>query len=139
MSTVFQFEPSGKIKLPPDEELAKLDGDNAVLAYTSGVMQDGRPYYAYVAVRPSLYKKFRQITAARQSVILGEYGELLEAGIATTPPLEVVQKMKNQYGCDPDYEQNIVQEALKQQAIFIQKKEDDRIGDIVNMLKKRTQ
>ena len=139
MTTVFQFEPSGKIKLPSDEELTKLDGDNAILAYTSGVMQDGRPYYAYVAVRPSLYKKFRQLTAACQSMILSEYGEVIEAGIAAAPPPEVVQKMKDQYGCDPAYEDNLVKEALKQQAVFVQKKEDDRIGDIVNMLKKRTQ
>jgi len=136
-STTFQFQASGKIKLPPDEELTKLDGDNAILAYTSGKMQDGRPYYAYIAVRPSLYKKFRQLTAARQTIILRDYGEVLEAGFASSPPPEIVQKMKDQYGCDPDYEDNLVKEALKQQAVFVQKKEDDRINDIVNMLKKR--
>jgi hypothetical protein len=137
--TVFTFEPSGKIALPSDEELLRLDKENAIIAYTSGVTQEGKSYYAFVAVRPSAYKKFRRLTLAKQPIILSEYGDVLASGYTARPEPEVVEMMQQKYGCDLDYETSLVNEALKQQGVFAKKHEEKRIDDIVSMLKKRAQ
>ena len=133
--TVFNFEPSGKLKLPSQEELLKADNDAAILTYSHGTM-DGNPYWAYVAVKPSKYREFSRRSAARESLVFKDYGTVLAGGFAASPPAEVVREMQEKYGADPAYEDKLVAEANKQQDAFVAKREEKRIMDIVTMLKK---
>ena len=133
---VFDSEPSGRLKLPSQEELLKADEDAAILAYSCGTMSDGRPYWAYVAVKPSLYRQFYKLSAARQTMVLSNYGEVLAIGHATEPPPEVVRAMREKYGADPAYEDKLIAEANRQQDVSVKNQEEKRIMDIVTMLKK---
>ena len=94
----FSFEVSGKIKAPTAEQLAALDAESSVLAYTSGTMPDGRHFYAYVAVTPSRYAEFHRKTAAREQMIIGEYGEVIEGGFEASAPADIRQRMREEYG-----------------------------------------
>jgi len=134
MSHSFTFESGGKVKLPSDEELAKADGETAILAYSNGTTEDGRPYYAYVAVKPSKYKEFYALTAARQALVIAEYGSVIRGGFEKEPPLEVLNEMREIYGFDNEFQEKLAHEAKKQLVAFLQKEEEARIDGIVRML-----
>jgi hypothetical protein len=136
--TTFAFDASGRVKPPTAELLAEADGNIAILAYSHGEMQDGRPYYAYLAVKPSLYEEFSRRSAARETFPLGQYGMILASDFATGPTPEVITYMHDVYGFDEKYERNLEQEIKLQQDAFM-KAEDKRLGDIASMLKKKNQ
>jgi len=129
------FDESGKLKPPTAEELAEADRDTAILCYTTGVLDDGRPYYAYIAVTPSRYSEFMQKTKARYVMVLGEYGTVIAAGFETEAPAEVKQEMRDKYGFDEEYQEKLIQRVRAEQDTFMKAKEDKRIMDIVAMLK----
>jgi hypothetical protein len=136
--TSIEFEASGKVKRPSGEELAQADEEMAVLSYVHGTMEDGRPYYAYVAIKPSRYREFHALTAARKAMVIGDYGTVIAAGFESEPPPEVVKEMREAYGFDDQYEGKLKQEALKQQQAFFEEQEKTRIDDIVRKLKRKS-
>lgn len=135
MMTSFDFESSGKLQLPSQGELLSADEDSAILAYSHGTVEDGRDYWAYIAIKPSLYRSFYKLSAARQTLALDEYGTVLAAGFTKEPPPEVRHEMKEKYGADPHYEDKLVAEANRQQDVFVKHQEEKRMADIVTMLK----
>jgi hypothetical protein len=135
--TSFSFEPSGKMKLPSAQELAEADKDMAILAYSSGKAADGQAYWAYIAVTPSLYRSFHALSAAKQSLVLNDYGTVLEAGFGDAPPAEIMQAMKDDFGFDAGYTQKIVDDITGQQSAIAHNHEEQRLMDIVTMLKKK--
>ena len=135
--TKIAFESSGKVKVSSPEALVEADNDMAILGYVHGTMEDGRPYYAYVAIIPSRYREFHALTAAKKAMVIGQYGTVIAAGFESEPPAEVVKEMQEVYGFDDQYEAKLKQEALKQQEVFFVNQEKVRIDDIVAMLKKK--
>ena len=135
--TSIAFDSSGKVKHSSADELAQADQNTAILSYVHGTMEDGRPYYAYVAVKPSKYREFHALTAAKKAMVIGEYGTVVAAGFELEPPADVVKEMREVYGFDDEYETKLKQEGLKQQEAFFAKQEKTRIDDIVAMLQKR--
>ena len=133
----YRFETFGTLELPTDQELVLLDKDNAILAYSQGIMEDGRAYWAYIAVIPSRYREFRTLTAARTSLQLRDYGEIIDAGYGEDAPESVHETMRREYGFNPAFKQHIIDDITAQQRAFVQAREDQRIDDIVAMLKKR--
>ena len=134
----FAFEGAGKVKLSSGEELAKADQETAILAYTSGTTDDDRPYYAYVAVKPSKYQEFYALTSAKQALVIAEYGTIICGGFEEKPPLEVMNEMREIYGFDDGYEERLAQEAKRQLVAFLEKEEKARIDGIVRMLKHKS-
>ena len=134
---MFSFEPSGNMAMPSDEELAQADLVNSILVYSNGARDDGLPYYAFIAVRPSKYREFQDLSEQRQSFLLSEYGTVLAMGMEAEAPPEVIQEMRERYGFDPEYKEKLLLEARRQQDSFLTKKEEQRIGDIVTMLKRK--
>jgi len=130
------FDSSGQVKQPSPEELAKTDQTKAILSYIHGTMDDGRPYWAYVAVRPSKYQEFYVLTVSMKPMVIGNYGTVVAAGFESTPPQEVVMEMREVYGFDDQFEAKLKTEALKQREALFDKQEAKRIDDIVGMLKK---
>ena len=134
------FDSSGKVKPSSPEELAEADKNTYILCYVHGTMEeDGRPYYAYVAIVPSKYREFHALTAARKTMVIGDYGTVVAADFEFEPPPEVVEEMRHVYGFDDQLETKLRNEALKQQQAFFEKQEVKRIDDIVAMLKKKQQ
>ena len=134
--TAIAFEASGKVKSPSADELAEADKGSAILGYVDGTMEDGRPYYAFVAIIPSKYQEFHALTAAKKPMVIGKYGTVFAAGFESQPPPEVVKEMREVYGFDNQLGAKLEAEALKQKKAFFDKQETTRIDDIVAMLKK---
>jgi hypothetical protein len=136
--TEFVFDTSGRVQQPSPEALAQADEDLAILGFVHGAMEDGRPYYAYVAIKPSQFREFHALTTAKKAMVIGEYGTVIAAGFEFEPPPEVVQEMRDVYGFDDQYEAKLKREAIRQQAAFFANQEKARIDDIVAMLKKQS-
>ena len=134
--TGFEFDQQGNIREYSAAEYQLADEEIAILAYTHGTMHDGRPYYAYVAVKPSLYKAFYAKTAARESMLIGDYGTVVAGGFEESAPPHVVEQMRA-LGFNDDYEANLMAEAQKQLKAHLDRQEVERIAGIVDMLKTR--
>jgi len=115
--------------------LQKADAASSIIAYTNGVTNDGRPYYAYVAVKPSLYREFCELTSARKTIVLNDFGGIIEGNFEASPPAHVVARMREEYGFDENYEQAIKEEVSRQRGKFTAKQEEKRLMDIVAMMK----
>jgi len=131
------FEDSGKVVKPSIEELLAADNDSAIIAYTDGIAEDGRPYYAYIAVKPSMYEEFHALTSARKPIVLEDYGTILAGDYAASAPPSVKQAMRETYGFDENFIEKIKENIMKMGKVFFEKKEDNRIMDIVGMLQKQ--
>lgn len=134
MSSPLNFDSSGKVKASTEEELAIADETSVILGYINGTLADGRPYYAYVAITPSKYREFYELTAARTPLTIEDYGFIIMFGYDYAPPPEVVEKMRNDYGFDENYGQKLKQDAEAQQKVFLDKQEASRLKDIVGKM-----
>lgn len=137
-ATEILFEPSGKVMRPSTNDLQQADQDTVILGYLHGDMNDGRPYYAYVAIQPSKYSELHALTAARKSIVIGNYGTVIAAGFNSEPPPEIIQEMRDIYGFDEQYEAKLKQEAIRQRAVFLANREKAHIDKIVAMLQQKT-
>jgi hypothetical protein len=131
----YLFEPSGQLKVPSEQELKDIDIEVAIICYTNGTTEDGRPYYAYVAVTPSKYMEFHRMTAARNTIVLNEYGRIVAGGFEAKPPPDVIRKMREDYGYDEHFAQKLKDEVTRQRGTFSTNQEEKRLMDIVSMLK----
>ena len=136
MSSV-SFKTSGELIPPTAEELAEEDNDSAILCYTDGMMEDGRPYYAYVAVKPSKYLEFKAITDRGGGMTIADYGEVIAGDFEAKPPITVVTEMRDKYGFDEKFVEKVVRRIRLEQDKFMEQKEKKRLDDIVAMLKKK--
>lgn len=82
----FRFDNAGNVAPPDVKKLAEADEDSAILVYMTGTVQDGRPYYAYIAVKPSLYCEFMDMKDANAQITPEEYGVLIASGFDQSPP-----------------------------------------------------
>ncbi len=86
------------------ELLADLDRSNSVLYLSKGILADGRPYYAYLAIQPSKYLAFRQ-AEKRGNLWLEDYGTILAASVGESEPdAETQGMMQALFGADTDFE-----------------------------------
>ncbi len=132
---VYNFDGSGKLSNPTSEELEKADRTSSIIAFTNGVAADGRPYYAYLAVKPSKYREFYELTANRQVLQLNDFGEIIKGGFEVSPPADIISFMRDEYGFDENYEKALQDEVTRQRGKFTAKQEEKRLMDIVAMMK----
>lgn len=136
----FHFASSGKLRAPSEAELAAAEAaGGAVVVLSSGTLADGSPYWAYLAVKPTRYKDYLDITSTRQPLVLEEYGRILACGLDSEVPPEVQADMKQRYGCHDQYVATLARQVQEAQTVFLQQKEEQRLGDIVAMLKNQRQ
>lgn len=81
--------------------------DERIYELFMGVDGDGRNFFMYLAVKPSLYTDYKQKTEAGEAIEFLNYGEILEWGYAVVPPKEVQQKMAEKYGLQHDLEERL--------------------------------
>lgn len=131
----YNFDTSGNIKPSAQQDLQHADSRASIVAYTSGTSASGRPYYAYIAVKPSKYREFCRRSEARETFRLGDYGHILVYGFEAKPPANVVKHMNDKYGFDEHYEARLREEISKQRKQFSIDQEEQRLINIVAMMK----
>jgi len=129
------FNPDGKVKVPSQAELEAIDRHTFIIAYTNGTMADGRPYYAYIAVQPSKYQEFHDMTAAGKPLVMSHYGQVIIADFAVRPPQDIVDYMREEYGFEDNLESGLQQQLTLQRGAFIQQNEVSRLQYIASMMK----
>jgi hypothetical protein len=75
---------------------------------------DGKPFWAYLVIRPSMAKAFAD---ARDSgtMDLSDYGTIIESGEGAEVPADIQARMARDFGARDDYEDQLASavEALK--------------------------
>lgn len=86
------------INIPTDKDaLARV----IVLIY--GMLEGGKPFWVYAAVKPSKYDEFNKLKSQNKVDLkkFDVFGELIIAGEGQTPPIEVTVKVAEVYQTDP--------------------------------------
>jgi len=93
------------ITVPAGENQARRDPDDyaRVIVLVFGILDQTRPFWCYVAVKPSAYRTFleSQKTGTLNLYEFGPYGEIIISGEGTRPPDEVTLKVAEVYQTDP--------------------------------------
>jgi hypothetical protein len=129
------FDESGNVAVPAPRELEKIDTHTYVVAFTDGKVADGRHYYAYIAVKPSLYQEFYNNTLEKKPMVLSNYGTVIIADFLQNPPEEIVEFMRNEFGFEDNLEDSLKQQVSAQRTAYIKENEIKRTQDIVSMMK----
>ncbi|MDX1975153.1 MAG: hypothetical protein SFT92_05705 [Rickettsiales bacterium] len=68
-----------------------------------GMMENGKPFWAYLAVKPTKYKDFNELNKAGKIDLykFESYGEIIIAGEGKSPPDEITLKVAEMYQTDP--------------------------------------
>ncbi len=73
-----------------------------ILVY--GLLEDGNPFWVFVAVKPSQYQPF--ILAQKNGTLnlyqFETYGEIIVSGVGKSPPDEITIKVAEMYQTDPE-------------------------------------
>lgn len=135
----YRFDIWGILEEPDAEELKRAEeAGSAVIILSQGDTSDGRPYWLYIAVKPSKHKEFRQLTAEHQPIIFAKYGEILRYGYDKEVPKNIKKEMEDRYGCSDSYMDSIAREVKEEQEAFLRDKEEkdkSHIGDIIALLR----
>jgi hypothetical protein len=106
-----------QITPPPlsSQSLADLLCTIMILCY--GTEEDGQPFWAYMCIKPSMAKSFKD-ARDRGAFSLEDYGTILEKGLGMEVPYETKQRMERDYGVNHNYEDEllIAIESMKHQA-----------------------
>ena len=92
--------------LPSEQEQGDAynpDTVSRVIMLVYGVMENGGPFWCYVAVKPSQYDAFKKAESEGSLDLynFGPYGEIIVSAEGETPPAEVTQKVAEMYNADP--------------------------------------
>lgn len=100
--------PSSAEDIPdmPAEIAGRIDDAVAIIQLVKGEASE-RPFWAYVAMKPSLYKEYFTKVMAGQGIDLKTYGDVIESGWGDEPPQEIHDRMVAEYGFDDDLEQSL--------------------------------
>ncbi len=69
---------------------------------------DGKPFWAYLCIRPSMAKAFADARASGM-MDLSEYGTIIEWGEGAEVPADIQARMARDYGVRNDYEDQLAQ------------------------------
>ena len=69
-----------------------------IIVLCRGETVSGKPFYAFVKIKPSRYTAFERAQLAGSNFEIQDYGEILNFDYAHTPPQEIIDKMRAQYG-----------------------------------------
>lgn len=78
-----------------------------VVMSLKGKLVDGRPYWAYLAIKPSMVKVLDK-ALKEEDVNIEDYGTIIEWGTGDAPPTEIVEQMKNLYGVSQESEKKML-------------------------------
>jgi hypothetical protein len=91
-----------------DELFRLMDEDVQILVLVQGTLADGSPHYAYVSIPPSRYQAFKEAEASG-NYDLAAYGKILAHGAGKEPTSDVQSRMRQEYGANHRFEEEINQ------------------------------
>ncbi len=105
----------GQIPAAPISQNAMADLLCTIMILCRGTGEDGKPCWAYMCIKPSMAKAFKE---ARDKGIfdIENYGAIIESGEGAEPSDEVKRRMESEYGMNHNYEDSLLQaiEHMKQ-------------------------
>jgi hypothetical protein len=136
----YQFDSWGVLQEFSPAELKGMDADGAaVIVLSYGTADDGRPYWAYIEVKPSKYKEFMRRSMERKHITFAEYGTFLRYGYDPQVPETIKKEMEIKYGCSDNYRERLNKEVQEAKDEFLRDKEKQdalHISNIIGILKK---
>ncbi len=85
------------------EQTPNKDDLTRIIALVYGLLENGNPFWVYVAVKPSKYQPF--LNAQKEGTLdlykFDGYGEIIVSGESRQPPDEVTLKVAEMYQTDP--------------------------------------
>lgn len=76
------------------------DGVNIVVL-SRGTTVSGKPFYAFVRIKPSRYEAFRAAEQSGEPYRIQDYGEILHFGYQETPSEKVLEMVRGTYENPP--------------------------------------
>lgn len=86
--------------------LQDIDKKVQILVLITGTLEDGSPHWAYASIPVTRYELFKQAEKAGH-YDLGDFGRILTHGKGSMPDAAVIQQMKDQYGADSVFEEEL--------------------------------
>lgn len=79
------------------------DDVSRIIMLIYGKLEDGGPFWCYVAVKPSKFDDFKAAEAAGTLDLyeFTPFGEVIVSAAGATPPPEVTRQVAEMYGADP--------------------------------------
>lgn len=133
----YTLDESGKLVVPTVGELLKLDGDSSVIMLIGGKTVEQKPYWMYIAVRPSKYKEFKEAIKDGKNLRFTDYGVVVKYGYDEKVPAAVKEEMRLKYGSEENYMDKVVNQIRDTKNVFLRHQEARRIFDVVEMLQKK--
>ncbi len=131
----FQFTAAGKLKAPTAEELALADAESAIIVLDRGMQANNTPYWVYLAVPPSAYGAFLAICRSGTPFMHADYGQIIAYGFDADVPAAIQDQMQREHGFDDHYLDHLLEKLKKAQTAAVLKHEEQRLTDIVAMIK----
>lgn len=94
--------PIVQITPPPLSTQSMADLLCMLIVLCRGKIAEGRPFWAYMCIKPSMAKAFHESCGGAFN--LEDYGTIIEYGEGTEVPEQVKRRMEHHYGADHHYE-----------------------------------
>ena len=91
------------------EDVAEADEQVSMVEFGTVHTTEDKQIWYYLQIKPSRYPDYKKAFNARGSVDLKSYGDVLDCGWGDAPPADVVQHMKEAYGCDDSFEEKFIE------------------------------
>lgn len=92
---------------PPISQAAMADLLCTIMILCRGMGADGKPCWAYMCIKPSMAKSFKD-ARDKGAFDIEDYGTIIEYGEGVNPPDEIKQRMEREYGMNHNYEDDLL-------------------------------
>lgn len=92
---------------PPISQNAMADLLCTIMILCRGTGADGNPCWAYMCIKPSMAKSFKE-ARDKGAFDIEDYGAIIECGEGAEPPPQVKRRMEREYGMNHDYEDDLL-------------------------------
>jgi hypothetical protein len=92
-------------QIPQNTPDVSVNADDVtrIIMLIYGKLEDGNPFWCYVAVKPSQFEAFKaaQVAGTLNLYEFAPYGEVIVSAPGATPPTDVTRQVAEMYGADP--------------------------------------
>ncbi len=78
-----------------------------IMVLCQGRRENGKPFWAYLCIRPSMAKAFKE-AREKGAFNLEEFGTVIESGDGTDIPADIRRRMETEFGVNHDYEKQLL-------------------------------
>ncbi|MFW0776822.1 MAG: hypothetical protein ACN2B6_03780 [Rickettsiales bacterium] len=113
-----------------EQEPKKVDDLTRIIVLVYGALDNGNPFWVYVAVKPSQYDEFMkaQKEGSLDLYNFDGFGEIIVCGESKLPPDEVTLKVAEMYQTDPStlFKQTDPEKEAEELAASVKKEEKNK-------------